>query len=157
MPQVCFVGVIAPQTPELEYVDQVRKVLSTAAKYIPKERLGATGYCEFSPFSIDEKLKHGSPDFARDVTFQKNSARVEGGRLASEDLGAKSIAASTEAMPIGQAVVPRKCLDGASEHLRRFRLLRFGDPDQHLPQRGAPAGSRAIRCSPGQCSSTRRA
>ena len=58
-----------------------------AADFIPKERLGATDDCGFSPFSIDEKPNHGSPDFARDVAFQKMKSRVEGTRMAAEKLG----------------------------------------------------------------------
>jgi methionine synthase II (cobalamin-independent) len=78
VPQVCFMGVINPLTPEVETAEQVRDQLVTAAKYIPVERLGATDDCGFSPFSRDEKPSHGSPDFARDVAMQKISARVEG-------------------------------------------------------------------------------
>ena len=52
-----------------------------------KEALGATDDCGFSPFSRDIKPKHGSPDFARDVAMQKIRARLEGARLASEELG----------------------------------------------------------------------
>ena len=85
--QVCFMGVINPLTPEVETAEQVKNDLVTAAKYIPVERLGATDDCGFSPFSRDEKPKHGSPDFARDVAMQKISARLEGARLASEELG----------------------------------------------------------------------
>ena len=85
--QVCFMGVIDPLTPEVETPEQVKNDLVTAAKYIPPERLGATDDCGFSPFSRDEKPKHGSPDFARDVAMQKISARLEGARLASEELG----------------------------------------------------------------------
>jgi len=87
VPQVCFMGVINPLDPEVETPEQVRDDLVTAAKYIPVERLGATDDCGFSPFSRDEKPKHGSPDFARDVAMQKISARVEGARMASEELG----------------------------------------------------------------------
>ena len=91
VPQVCFMGVINPLTPEVETAEetaeQVRDDLVTAAKYIPVERLGATDDCGFSPFSRDEKPKHGSPDFARDVAMQKIAARLEGVRLASEELG----------------------------------------------------------------------
>jgi len=85
--QVCFMGVINPLTPEVETAEQVCNDLVTAAKYIPPERLGATDDCGFSPFSRDEKPKHGSPDFARDVAMQKISARLEGARMASEELG----------------------------------------------------------------------
>jgi methionine synthase II (cobalamin-independent) len=87
VPQVCFMGVINPLTPEVETAEQVKNDLVTAAKYIPKESLGATDDCGFSPFSRDIKPKHGSPDFARDVAMQKIQARLEGARLASEELG----------------------------------------------------------------------
>ena len=85
--QVCFMGVINPLDPEVETAEQVKNDLVTAAKYIPKERLGATDDCGFSPFSRDVKPKHGSPDFARDVAMQKIQARLEGARMASEELG----------------------------------------------------------------------
>jgi hypothetical protein len=61
--------------------------LVTASKYIPKERIGSTDDCGFSPFSIDKKPKHGSPDAARDIAFQKITSRVKGTRMASEKLG----------------------------------------------------------------------
>jgi len=85
--QVCFMGVINPLTPEVETAEQVKNDLVTASKYIPVERLGATDDCGFSPFSRDEKPKHGSPDFARDVAMRKISARLEGARMASDELG----------------------------------------------------------------------
>jgi methionine synthase II (cobalamin-independent) len=87
VPQVCFMGVINPLTPEVESAAQVKHDLVTAAKHIPVERLGATDDCGFSPFSRDLKPKHGSPDFARDVAMQKISARLEGTARASEELG----------------------------------------------------------------------
>jgi methionine synthase II (cobalamin-independent) len=87
VPQVCFMGVINPLSPEIETPEQVRDELLTAAKYIPVERLGATDDCGFSPFSRDVKPKHGSPDFARDIAMKKIRSRVEGARMASEQLG----------------------------------------------------------------------
>ena len=87
VPQVCFMGVINPLSPDVETAEQVKEQLVAAAKYIPVERLGATDDCGFSPFSRDEKPSHGSPDFARDIAMQKISARVEGARMASEELG----------------------------------------------------------------------
>ena len=87
VPQVCFIGVTNPLTPEVETPEQVRDELLAAAKYIPVDRLGATDDCGFSPFSRDVKPQHGSPDFARDVAMQKIAARLEGARLASEELG----------------------------------------------------------------------
>jgi methionine synthase II (cobalamin-independent) len=85
--QVAFVGVINPLNPRVESPEEVRDALVRAANFIPKERLGATDDCGFSPFSIDEKPNHGSPDFARDVAFQKIANRVAGTRMAAEKLG----------------------------------------------------------------------
>ena len=87
VPQVCFIGVINPQDPRVETAEEVRDALVQASRHIPKERLGSTDDCGFSPFSVDLKPKHGSPDFARDVAFKKIRTRVEGTRLASEKLG----------------------------------------------------------------------
>jgi methionine synthase II (cobalamin-independent) len=87
VPQVCFIGVINPQNPRVETPEEVKADLLLASKYIPKERLGATDDCGFSPFSIDMKPKHGSPDLARDIAFQKIASRIEGARLASDALG----------------------------------------------------------------------
>jgi len=87
VPQVCFIGVINPLSPEVETAEEVKNRLVAAAKHIPVERLGATDDCGFSPFSRDLKPQHGSPDFARDIAMQKIAARVEGARLASEELG----------------------------------------------------------------------
>ncbi len=87
VPQVCFIGVINPLDPAVETPEQVRDDLLLASKYIPVERLGSTDDCGFSPFSIDVKPKHGSPDFARDVAFQKIESRVKGTQMASEQLG----------------------------------------------------------------------
>ncbi len=87
VPQVCFIGVIDPLNPTVETPEQVADDLVAAARYIPTERLGATDDCGFSPFSVDEKPKHGSPDFARDIAFQKIAARVQGVKIAAERLG----------------------------------------------------------------------
>ncbi len=87
VPQVCFMGVVNPLSPEVETPEQIRDRLVLAARHIPVERLGATDDCGFSPFSRDLKPAHGSPDFARDIAMRKIAARVEGARLASEALG----------------------------------------------------------------------
>jgi methionine synthase II (cobalamin-independent) len=87
VPQVCFIGVINPQNPRVETPQEVSDDLMLAAKFIPKERLGSTDDCGFSPFSIDVKPRHGSPDAARDIAFRKIRSRVEGTRMASEKLG----------------------------------------------------------------------
>lgn len=87
IPQTCFIGVINPQSPRVETPQEVCDDLMLASKYIAKEQLGATDDCGFSPFSIDVKPKHGSPDVARDIAFQKIAARIEGTKMASEKLG----------------------------------------------------------------------
>ena len=78
---------IDPLNPQVETAQEVCDDLMLASKHIPKERLGSTDDCGFSPFSKDMKPKHGSPDVARDIAFQKIAARIEGTRMASEKLG----------------------------------------------------------------------
>jgi methionine synthase II (cobalamin-independent) len=85
--QMAYIGVINPGNPRVESTEEVRDALVRASNFIPKEKLGATDDCGFSPFSIDEKPNHGSPDYARDVAFQKIKNRVEGTRMAAEKLG----------------------------------------------------------------------
>jgi methionine synthase II (cobalamin-independent) len=87
VPQICYIGTTVTQSPRPESAQEICDHLVAAAKYIPKERLGSTDDCGFSPFSIDEKPNHGSPDFARDVAFQKITNRVTGTRMAAEKLG----------------------------------------------------------------------
>jgi methionine synthase II (cobalamin-independent) len=85
--QMAYIGVINPGNPRVESADEVAGRLVRAADFIPKEQLGSTDDCGFSPFSIDEKPNHGSPDYARDIAFQKIANRVEGTRMAAEKLG----------------------------------------------------------------------
>ncbi len=87
VPQIVYVGVTNPQNPGVESAQEVCDELVTAAKYIPKERLAATDDCGFSPFSIDEKPLHGSADYARDIAFEKIASRVQGTKMAAEQLG----------------------------------------------------------------------
>ena len=85
--QVAFIGVINPLNPRVESLEEIAGDLEKAAEYIPLDQLGATDDCGFSPFSIDVKPKHGSPDVARDVAFEKIRNRIQGVKLASERLG----------------------------------------------------------------------
>jgi methionine synthase II (cobalamin-independent) len=87
VPQMCYIGVTNPQNPRVESAQEICDLLVRAADFIPKERLGSTDDCGFSPFSIDEKPLHGSPDYARDVAFQKIANRVAGTRMAAQRLG----------------------------------------------------------------------
>lgn len=81
-----LLGVTNPTSPRLETAEGVRDQLVRAARFIPAELLGSTDDCGFSPYIIDEKPRHGSPDYARDVAFAKIAARVRGTRLAEEEL-----------------------------------------------------------------------
>ena len=85
--QVAFVGVVNPLDPRVETAEEICEALVQASNFIPKDQLGATDDCGFSPFSIDVKPKHGSPDFARDIAFKKIENRVKGVKMASEKLG----------------------------------------------------------------------
>ncbi|KAJ7742843.1 hypothetical protein B0H16DRAFT_1562531 [Mycena metata] len=62
--QVAFIGVSRNAGRDMRRLDEGCRVYSV-------DQLGATDDCGFSPFSIDAKPKHGSPDFARDIAFQK--------------------------------------------------------------------------------------
>jgi methionine synthase II (cobalamin-independent) len=84
---MCYLGVTVTQSPRPESPEEIRDALVRAANFIPKERIGSTDDCGFSPFSIDEKPNHGSPDYAREIAFQKIANRVEGTKMAAEKLG----------------------------------------------------------------------
>ena len=107
VPQMCYVGVVSPVMPRAERPEEVRDQLVRAANFIPKERLGSTDDCGFSPFSIDEKPSHGSPDYARDVAFQKIRNRVEGTRAAADKLGIRRRAGGGGRSRPGSAARPR--------------------------------------------------
>ena len=85
--QMAYIGVTNPGNPRVESAQEVCDALVAASKHIPKEQLGSTDDCGFSPFSIDVKPNHGSPDYARDVAFQKITNRVQGTKMAAEKLG----------------------------------------------------------------------
>lgn len=77
--QMIFVGVIDPIDPKVETPEQVKDRVLEAAEYIEIERLGTTDDCGFSPFGDDQST-------ARETAFEKIRARVEGTRMASEEL-----------------------------------------------------------------------
>ena len=76
-----------PTSPKLEVPEEVRDQLVAAARFIPEDQLGSTDDCGFSPYLVDDKPKHGSADYAREVAFAKISARVRGTALAAQMLG----------------------------------------------------------------------
>jgi 5-methyltetrahydropteroyltriglutamate--homocysteine methyltransferase len=78
--QRIFVGVTDPIDPRVESTEEVRDRVLEAAEVLPQSRLGTTDDCGFSPFADDTST-------SRDVAFEKIRARVEGTRLASEQLG----------------------------------------------------------------------
>jgi 5-methyltetrahydropteroyltriglutamate--homocysteine methyltransferase len=78
--QRIFVGVTDPIDPAVESPEQVRDRVLEAAGHLPKDRLGTTDDCGFSPFGDD-----GST--SRDVAFEKIRARIKGTKLAEERLG----------------------------------------------------------------------
>ena len=85
--QMAYLGVTVTQSPRVESPEEICNQLVRAAEFIPKEQIGSTDDCGFSPFSIDEKPNHGSPDYARDIAFQKIASRVKGTRMAAQKLG----------------------------------------------------------------------
>ena len=78
--QRIFVGVIDPIDPRVETPEEVRDRVLEAADRLPKDRLGTTDDCGFSPFGDDDST-------SRDVAFEKIRARIEGTRLAEERTG----------------------------------------------------------------------
>jgi 5-methyltetrahydropteroyltriglutamate--homocysteine methyltransferase len=78
--QRIFVGVIDPIDPRVETVEEVRDRVLEAAAVLPLDRLGTCDDCGFSPFADDTST-------SRDLAFAKIAVRVEGTRLASEQLG----------------------------------------------------------------------
>ncbi|MGQ0479743.1 MAG: 5-methyltetrahydropteroyltriglutamate--homocysteine methyltransferase [Pseudonocardia sp.] len=85
--QMAYIGTCVTQSPRPESAQEICDQLVRAANFIDRQRIGSTDDCGFSPFSIDEKPNHGSPDYARDVAFQKIANRVTGTRMAAEKLG----------------------------------------------------------------------
>lgn len=78
--QRIFIGVIDPIDPRVETAEEVRDRVLQASEYIPVEQLGSTDDCGFAPFGDDTSTP-------REVAFAKIRARVEGTRMASEQLG----------------------------------------------------------------------
>jgi 5-methyltetrahydropteroyltriglutamate--homocysteine methyltransferase len=78
--QRIFIGVIDPIDERIETPEDVRDRILEAAEFIPLEQLGSTDDCGFAPFGDDTSTP-------REVAFAKIRARVEGTRMASEQLG----------------------------------------------------------------------
>jgi 5-methyltetrahydropteroyltriglutamate--homocysteine methyltransferase len=78
--QRAFVGVVSPIDPHVDTPEEVRDRVLEAAEFIPLQQLGTTDDCGFSPFCDDTST-------TREKAFAKIGARVEGTRLAAEQLG----------------------------------------------------------------------
>ena len=77
--QRAFIGVISTIDPHVDTAEEVRDRILEAAEYIPLNQLGTTDDCGFSPFSDDTST-------SRDTAFAKIRARVEGTKLAEQEL-----------------------------------------------------------------------
>ncbi|MBI3628201.1 MAG: cobalamin-independent methionine synthase II family protein [Candidatus Rokubacteria bacterium] len=77
--QRIFVGVVDPINPRVETPEEVRDRILEAAEYIPRDLLGCTDDCGFSPFGDDTST-------SRETAFEKIRARVLGRELASRAL-----------------------------------------------------------------------
>jgi 5-methyltetrahydropteroyltriglutamate--homocysteine methyltransferase len=77
--QTVFVGVIDPINSVVETPALVRDRVLLAARHLPSAQLGTTDDCGFAPFADDIST-------SRDIAFAKIRARVEGTRLASQEL-----------------------------------------------------------------------
>ena len=77
--QTAFIGVIDVLNPKIETKEEVRDRVIEAANYIPVQQLGTTDDCGFSPFCDDVST-------TRETAFAKIKARIEGTKLAEEQL-----------------------------------------------------------------------
>jgi len=77
--QRIFIGVIDPIDPRVETPQEVRDRVLEAAEFIPRDQLGTTDDCGFSPFGDDTST-------SREIAFAKIRARVEGTELAANEL-----------------------------------------------------------------------
>jgi methionine synthase II (cobalamin-independent) len=78
--QTVFLGVIDVINEKVEDPKDVEALILHASEYIPKEYLGTTDDCGFSPFTDDIST-------SRETAFAKIKARVEGTKMASAKLG----------------------------------------------------------------------
>jgi 5-methyltetrahydropteroyltriglutamate--homocysteine methyltransferase len=79
--QQVFVGVVDPIDPRVETAEEVRDRVLEAVDVLGADGLGTCDDCGFAPFADDVST-------SRETAFAKITARVEGTRLAGEQLGA---------------------------------------------------------------------
>jgi 5-methyltetrahydropteroyltriglutamate--homocysteine methyltransferase len=68
-----------PIHPRVETLEEVRDRVLEAAEFIPRDQLGTTDDCGFSPFGDDTST-------SREIAFAKIRARIEGTELAADEL-----------------------------------------------------------------------
>lgn len=84
--QRALIGVIDVNDPRIETAEEVRDRVLAAARHLPLSQLGTTDDCGFSPFCDDRST-------SRETAFAKIRARVEGTRLAAQELAEASLSA----------------------------------------------------------------
>ncbi|MBS1747689.1 MAG: cobalamin-independent methionine synthase II family protein [Bacteroidetes bacterium] len=77
--QTVFIGVTNVINPRIETPEEIRDLILEASEKIPLNQLGTTDDCGFSPFADDVST-------SRDTAFAKIKARVEGTKLAEQQL-----------------------------------------------------------------------
>ncbi len=78
--QTVYIGVIDPINETIESAETVRDRVLEAVEHLGPDNFGSTDDCGFSPFGDDTST-------ARETAFAKITARVDGTRLAAEQLG----------------------------------------------------------------------
>ncbi len=78
--QTVYIGVIDPINETIESAETVRDRVLEAVEHLGPDNFGSTDDCGFSPFGDDTST-------ARETAFTKITARVDGTRLAAEQLG----------------------------------------------------------------------
>lgn len=77
--QMAFIGVTDVINPTIETAEAIRDRIIEAAQYIPIHQLGTTDDCGFAPFCDDKST-------TRETAFAKIKARIEGTKLAENEL-----------------------------------------------------------------------
>jgi 5-methyltetrahydropteroyltriglutamate--homocysteine methyltransferase len=82
--QMVFLGVTDVLNPRIESPKEILDTILEAVEFIPVQQLGTTDDCGFSPFADDTST-------SRDIAFAKIKSRIEGTRLAEQELGKTSV------------------------------------------------------------------
>jgi 5-methyltetrahydropteroyltriglutamate--homocysteine methyltransferase len=82
--QRIFLGVTNVLDPRVETAEEVKDLILEAVDTIPVEQFGTTDDCGFAPFADDLST-------SRDIAFAKIKSRIDGTKLAEEELSKKSV------------------------------------------------------------------